>query len=113
MLSQAISLHQIGDIKGAVIVYERYLLNNADPSAYHNLGVAYAQLEQWSSARQAYEESLRLRPFSIETRNNLGTALMQLGQLFEAEKILRSLLSDEPRNVDIAINLAGVLLEQG
>ncbi len=113
MIQQAIALHQGGDVKGAIIGYEQYLSIQPDPSVYHNLGVAYAQLEKWEPACQAYEASLRLRPFSIETRNNLGTALMQSGKLFDAEKILRSLLVDEPRNIDVAVNLAGVLLEQG
>ena len=101
------------DFAGAVIAYRKALQQAPTPSLFHNLGVALGQLERWTEAEIAYQESLSLRPFHPETRNNLGIALQKQGRLFDAETVLRSLLSDDPWNIDVATNLAGVLLEQG
>ena len=111
--AHVLHLHQNGDFHGAVIGYRRLLRNRVDPALFHNLGVALSELERWDEARIAYEESLRLRPFSASTRSNLGLCLRSLGRLFEAETVLRDLLADDPWNIDVATNLAGVLLEQG
>lgn len=104
---------QRGEYATAVLAYRRALQQRPDPTVFHNLGFVLGKLERWTEAKEAYEESLRLRPLDANTRNNLGMTHKELGALFEAEKILRSLLSDDPWNIDVATNLTGVLLEQG
>jgi tetratricopeptide (TPR) repeat protein len=50
----------------------------------NNLGATLAQAGKMQGAIMCYEQALRLRPSSPETRNNLGLALEQTGKIEEA-----------------------------
>jgi tetratricopeptide (TPR) repeat protein len=49
--------------------------NELAPRAYHNLGNTYFQMEDWTSAIDAYRQALLLDPDDLETKLNLELAL--------------------------------------
>ncbi|MGD0697824.1 MAG: tetratricopeptide repeat protein [Terriglobia bacterium] len=80
----------------AVIEYNRCLSKNPPTfKILSNLGIAYAQQNQFSEAIQAYVQALALEPDNAIVRENLGLAYMKTNRPKEAaEQFARSLMAD-------------------
>jgi tetratricopeptide (TPR) repeat protein len=81
--------------------------------AWRNLGDAYSELRNWSSATDAFRRSLALNPRYVASWNNLGLALQELGRMDEAERAFRGGLAVEPGHPTLRKNLGIVLTAQG
>jgi tetratricopeptide (TPR) repeat protein len=83
-LARAVSLHQKGDVEGAVALYERVLALGADsPVLRSNLGAAYAGLGRYEDAVEQYGRAPDgSRQFS------LGAGYVPLGRTEEALPLL-------------------------
>ncbi|NWF55625.1 MAG: tetratricopeptide repeat protein [Syntrophaceae bacterium] len=65
------------------------------PTIYNYMGKAYLQLQDFSSARGALEESIQINPFNPEVHQNLALAAEKMGDLDTAARsreILRKLI---------------------
>ncbi len=90
--------------------------------ALFNLGTAYAQLQEYELAKEAFEKSLTAKPHNtnVELRAQihyqLSGADRRLGALNESEEHLRTvqkLKSDKSLQVKISLDLGRLLHEQG
>ncbi len=54
-------------------------LNPRDPDIYNNLGVLYAQREEWPLARDSFLAAVQSSPMSPSHHRNLGLVLVELG----------------------------------
>jgi len=71
--------------------------------------MAYAALERWAEAADAYRQALRLGPASAEILADLGLALHQLDDFDGALAAFRESLVVDPKNTDVYNNLAVTL----
>jgi tetratricopeptide (TPR) repeat protein len=56
-----------------------------DGAVHHNLGTVYLRMNSWENAANAYRDSLRVRPNSVDTHEQLATALESLGRNDECQ----------------------------
>ena len=64
-------------------------LNPRDRNAYNYLGYVYEILQDYKSAAEQFEASLKLYDQDLYALNHLGLAYKQLGRYKEAEGVLR------------------------
>jgi Flp pilus assembly protein TadD len=65
------------------------------PTIYSYLGKAYLKIQDFSSAREALEESIQISPFNPEVHQNLAVAAEKMGDSDTAlreREILRRLV---------------------
>jgi protein O-GlcNAc transferase len=79
----------------------------------NNLGNAFKELGELSSAKEAFEAALLVRPDYVVALNNLGCLLRTLGHGDEAEDALRRGLKINPRHAALYDNLGNVLKDAG
>jgi tetratricopeptide (TPR) repeat protein len=94
-------------IPEAIEMYERIV--NLAPDwieAHINLGVAYYQTGQISSARDAFRVAVELDPLNGIARYNLGCTLEEIGEVDEAVEHLRRAARAMPAHADVHFNLA-------
>lgn len=109
-LIQAFSLHQQGDIQGAVAGYQEVLAENPrHADALHLLGVAAHQLGDPHSAVQLIEGSLSLNIANADAASNLGNARLACGDAEGAEFAYRQALRLNSAHSDAQYNLANLL----
>jgi tetratricopeptide (TPR) repeat protein len=83
----ALQLHQQGQIKDAIKIYEEALLASPDnPEILINLGAAYQTDKRYDQALQKYEEALTLDPNSAVIYYYIGTTLHAQGNMPAAIK---------------------------
>jgi uncharacterized protein HemY len=83
-----------GDTEKAKELMEQAKEKGEDSDAlYSSLGEAYAKLELWPQAADAYRRALRFRRGNVDWRRNLGIALARLGRINEAEQKFREVLA--------------------
>ncbi len=75
-------------------VIEKYPLKI--PTAYYNLGLAYANLGQWDKAIDDYSGAIRLRPKYTDAYSNRGVAYKNLGQFDKAIEDYSSAIGMDP-----------------
>jgi predicted O-linked N-acetylglucosamine transferase (SPINDLY family) len=69
----------------AVAAYDEFLASSPDSGeAWHNRGIALAQLKQFRPAALSFARALNLRPDSAASWHNRGLALAELGQFDHA-----------------------------
>jgi len=107
LLASAVSLHQEGDIAGAVALYERVLALGADsPVLRSNLGAAYAGLGRYDDAVEQYGRALATDGGNVAIRRNLALAFYKAGRLTEAAGEAEKILAAQPENESATLLLA-------
>ena len=93
----------------AVATYERALTyDSTNVEAYYNLGVAYAEMEEYDRAIIAYENAGRLRPQCAEIWNNAGVLYKERGNDARATEYYQRAVACNP-NFAQPLNNLGVL----
>ena len=99
--------------KGTARAYWRKALelnpNVAD--THYNMGVAYADADDYSSAVAEFRRTIELEPRKADPRNMLGVSLAGLGRLDEGIEIYRGAIAIEPYHWKSHFNL-GIALER-
>lgn len=88
-------------------------LNATLAPAHSNLGLLQLEAGDTAGAASCFEQSLRLRPDSNNTRFLLGSARRKQGRLKEAADLLQQVVALEPTKAAFQAELAATLLDQG
>jgi tetratricopeptide (TPR) repeat protein len=113
LLQRALTLHQSGDLEGAVAAYLDVL--RLAPSAAlvrSNLGAAYAGLGRYEEAIVEYRRALEGAD-EPSIRQNLALSLQKAGRLDEAAEEASRLVAAQPANVAAVLLLADTRLRLG
>ena len=111
-LSQALNLHQRGDLTGAERLYRQVLRARAeDPNALNMLGVVKIQQGLAQEAVNLITKAVQAQPEFAEAHNNLGLALRKLGQLEQAVQSHERAIQIKPAYAEALNNLATALRE--
>jgi len=112
----------VGDVDGAIAIYEEWLATAASPFAWaacYNLGVLCADSGRTAAARGWYEQGAALNPDCLEARFNLGNLLEKDGKPEEALAQWQGLLARPAARLArnratklLALNNIGRLAEQ-
>jgi tetratricopeptide (TPR) repeat protein len=127
LLANAVSLHQKGDVAGAVVLYERVLALGGDGAGLRsNLGAAYAGLGRFDDAALAYYKAGRLteaaaeaeRVLAAQPGNEPTTLLLadcrfRLGQNARVIEILQPLSARGSADRAVSYLLGMALLAEG
>lgn len=114
LLARAVSLHQAGDLAGAVTAYEQVLAQGAEsPAIRSNLGAAYAQLGRYEDAIDQYRRALAVDASNLAIRRNLALAFYKTGRMAEAAAEARAVVVGQPENDAAALLLADCLYRLG
>ena len=116
-LLAALSIRQTRNWRNSVSLFNHIIaeLGN-DPyraDIHWRLGKVYAAQKRLDDAINQYQESLRLKPNSTDTRNNLGIALGMKGQLDEAIRQFQEAVRLKPDYADARCNLGLALAMKG
>lgn len=85
LLQHAITLHQSGDLEGAIAAYREYLAAEPDSiQARSNLGAALARAGRYQEAIAEYDRALAKSPGNPALLLNLGLAYYKTGRSSEA-----------------------------
>lgn len=66
------------------------------PAAWNNLGIAYAELEQFDKSRKAYQRAIDLQPEFADAYSNMAKLFNQQGRHEDAINFYRQALDIEP-----------------
>jgi tetratricopeptide (TPR) repeat protein len=114
ILKEAISLHQAGDIDGAIQAYQKYLAARPEsPIALSNLGAAYAHQGRFEDAITQYRHALRLQPGDMHVQLNLALAYYKTGQMGVAATTLEKVQQVMPDQLQPTLLLADCWLALG
>ena len=85
-----------------------------NPYFYKGLGLAYAQLNEFKDAIEAFEKALELNPYYVDVRNDLGTVLVLRGKREEGKQEFLTAFNDptNPTPEISARNLGRAFLEE-
>ncbi len=92
---------------------EACLKHGHDPELRLNLGVAHAELGNYSEAARNFQQSVKLAPESVPAHLNLGRVFLVLGQADEAIECYRAALQLAPGNFDTLRMLAHAYCQAG
>jgi len=112
--AKGVSLHQGGDILGAIGAYEQAL--RFEPTridAHSNLGAALAHLGRFDEATEHYRKALEVDPGQVQVWFNLGLALYKSGRIEEAAGAFRQVLDRDPAQSSALLLLADCQLQLG
>ena len=84
------------------------VLNQEYFKAYCNLGVAYKQLGMYREAETAFENALKIKPYSGVIYNNLGNVYTSSGRYNEAKRFYRKAITIYPSYQEAYYNLGQV-----
>jgi tetratricopeptide (TPR) repeat protein len=101
LLQHAMTLHQAGDLDGAIRAYKEYL--GAEPDsvqARSNLGAALARMGRYDEAIAEYDRALRKSPDNPALLLNLGLAYYKTGRHAEAAARFERAVSLSPQFKD-------------
>ena len=113
-LEQAKALHQQGQLREAVRLYQEILKD--DPTcadALHSLGVAALQAAQPGQAAKLIKQALDVQPDEAGYWGHFGIALTQLNRLDDAIAAYKRAIELNPRNAEALSNLGNTLQRQG
>jgi tetratricopeptide (TPR) repeat protein len=91
----------------AIAVYPNY------DTAYNNLGVMYAHLNEPEKAMAAFEHSVQLNDKNADADRNLARMLMRQKQFARAEDLLKKSMTVDPRNAGGLTMLSIAEIENG
>ena len=109
-LTEALALHQAGNLDEAEKIYERVILHaprNAD--AHHLLGVIYKSRGQTDRAIGSIGMALSIDPTQAPFYNNLGTCYLTKNELVAAELCFRKAVEFQENYPDAWSNLGLVM----
>ncbi len=112
-LSRAVSLHQSGDLAGAVAAYRESLRLRPTAEAGSNLGAALAALGRYPEAIEAYRGAVALAPEDGRIRYNLALAYYKSADLVRAAAELEALHARQPDDARATMLLADCRLRLG
>ncbi len=114
VLKRAITLHQAGDIPGAIEAYKNYLAARPDSlMALSNLGAAYAHLARYEDAIAQYQHALKLQPGNLPVELNLALAYYKTAQTERAAAIFEKVHLAAPQQLQPTLLLADCWLAMG
>ncbi len=99
IFNAAQDLHERGDLKGAVSLYERAIATLPEfPEAEYQLGMAFLALRNVEAAEKAFRRALELRQHWTLPMARLGSILIERGRNDEALSLLEKVVEIEPQN---------------
>jgi protein O-GlcNAc transferase len=108
-IDEAVKHHLEGRLDAAETIYRRILVvEPANPSALHLLGVLVYQRKQLDEAQDLIERAIAFNKRIPEFHNNLGNVFLAKGRLMEAEACYRKALKLNPKYSDAHNNLGNV-----
>jgi tetratricopeptide (TPR) repeat protein len=99
---------QLDEAKSRLL--EEIQRNPSNAEGYALLGLIYTAEKNYTDARGAFEQGLKINPKSTGIHNDLGNLCVLQGQLDHAENEFREVLRTSPGNADANYNLGLVLL---
>ncbi|MEI9975980.1 MAG: tetratricopeptide repeat protein [Ignavibacteriota bacterium] len=97
-LQRAITLHQSGDLDGAIRAYREYLAVDPDSvQAHSNLGAVLARAGRYDEAIAEYDTGLRKSPDNPALLLNLGLAYYKMGRHADAAARFERAVSVSPQ----------------
>ncbi len=113
-LRHALHLHQSGDLKKAVEIYQKILdINPRHPEALHLMGFAACQAGDPESAVALIRRALFISPDCALYHNSLGLTFKALDRLSEALSCYRRALELDPHLIEAHNNMGIVLQDMG
>ena len=109
--TEAVKLHQAGDVAGAEKLYARVLEH--DPGhvdALSNRGLALVSLERFEAAVSCFESAISVTPTAPDLYFNLGTALDELWRYDDAARAYKHCIALAPEYAQAHYNLAGLMM---
>jgi predicted TPR repeat methyltransferase len=98
ILSEAVQLHQRGQLDAAKALYRRVLAHDGrEPNALHFLGVIARQQGDAEEAVRLITQAVQLKPGQANQHCNLGAALQDLGRAADALAQYEQAIALEPR----------------
>jgi tetratricopeptide (TPR) repeat protein len=112
--AEAVSLHQAGDLLGAMVLYEE-LLKSApqNPGLRSNLGAALSRLGRFEAAIEQYRLALATDDANATYRFNLALALYKAARPEEAAAEFERVLAQQGENKNALLLLADSWLQAG
>lgn len=96
-VSRGVTEHRRRELTRAVELYRESV--RIDPALYEghfNLGLAAAEMKNWSLSLSAYETALSIRPSAIDARLNFAEVLEAAGYLEDSKLQLERVLAERP-----------------
>src|SRR6476619_2265662 len=110
LMTQAVQLHQAGDLIGAIDAYKAALdIDPKQPGARSNLGAAYAKLGKYDEAIDQYRQALAIDAANPSIRLNLALAYYKAARLPEATEGFQAVLAADPSNKQAILLLGDTL----
>jgi tetratricopeptide (TPR) repeat protein len=95
---RALSAHQAGRLDEAADLYRQAISENfQNDVAHHNLGLIASLRHDYTLAKSAMEESIRIRPKLAFYRSNFSTVLRNMGETKRAIAEAETALAQDPR----------------
>lgn len=105
--SQAVALHQKGQLEEAFKLYKAVLADNPNHAdAIHLVGVIYQQIGKAEAAIREIRRAIKIIPNNPVYHNNLGAAYLVLDNLKSAAEHFRKAMRIKPDYWDAVTNLA-------
>lgn len=111
-LNQAVTAHRAGDLRTAVKLYRKVLLDEPrEPNALRLLGVARMQQNRLDDALALIARSIKVAPASADGHYYLGMLSRQRGDKAQATAALRQCIAIDPSHENAHLMLAGMARE--
>lgn len=112
--AKGVSLHEAGDIIGAIDAYDQALkLTPGRVDARSNLGAALVRLGRFEEAVEHYRKALDTDPGQVAIRFNLGLALYKSGSIESAAAEFQQVVERDPAHRPALLLLADCQLQMG
>ncbi|HUO23429.1 MAG TPA: tetratricopeptide repeat protein [Caulobacteraceae bacterium] len=112
--SQAVALHQRGQVAQAEAIYRKILAGRAHHAeALHMLGLLMVQTQRTDPGFALIDQALALRPDYVGAHYNRAMALAQLGRLEQALAGFERTLALSPGHLGALDSRGAILAEQG
>src|SRR5436189_214779 len=108
-LEEGLAAIREGRLDVAVAALGRAVEQDPDYPSLHNYAVALARVGRLDDAIARFEDALRLKPNSGDTRRNLALAQRQRGNPRAAAATLAAAVAAEPAATDLRIQLGQLL----
>jgi tetratricopeptide (TPR) repeat protein len=102
LLADGREAYKSGDLRRAEATFSQAVQSGAERYAdvHHMLGVIYHSWGQFSKARSAFEEALRINPNYTEAALNLSITYNDLGRYAEAQEVYARVLPSPDERID-------------